>query len=213
MGCTQGLIRFFYSVTARRRISMVEALGSAPTSKTKFQRRYGCRNLGGFETTFSPKNIEISWDVFGWKCQLHQHVSQRSMAPRWLYVSGKQARSLPFLHAIPHSELLFIEKYNTTSALRLGPSSLWRKRHEFLKSIIVSSAGREYLEYIYFGILSRARSARTQRGYCFQVHCHYWAMHRGQFWSEDVPLENFRKMIWLGCISFSDTLELSIRFR
>ena len=50
MGCMQRLIRFFYSVTARRRISMVEALGSAPTSKTKFQRRYGCRNLGGFET-------------------------------------------------------------------------------------------------------------------------------------------------------------------
>ena len=125
----------------------------------------------------------------------------------------KQARSLPFLHAIPHSEQLFIEKYNTTSALRLGPSSLWRKRHEFLKSIIVSSAGREYLEYVYFGILSRARSARTQRGYCFQVHCHHWAVHRGQFWSEDVPLENFRKMMWLGCMSFSDTLELSIRFR
>jgi hypothetical protein len=39
---------------------------------------------------------------------------------------------------------LFIEKYNTTSALRLGPSSLWWKRHEFLKSMIVSSAGREY---------------------------------------------------------------------
>ena len=163
MGCTQGLIRFFYSVTARRRISMVEALCSAPTSKTKFQRRYGCRNLGGFETTFSPKNIEISWDVFGWKCQqLHQHVSQRSMAPRWLYVSGKQARFLPFLHAIPHSEQLFIEKYNTTSALRLGPSSLWRKRHEFLKSMIVSSAGREYLECVYFEFYL-AREARGPR--------------------------------------------------
>ena len=69
------------------------------------------------------------------------------------------------------------------------------------------------IQSTFIWILSRARSARTQRGYCFQVHCHYWAMHRGQFWSEDVPLENFRKMMWLGCISFSDTLELSIRFR
>ena len=73
------------------------------------------------------------------------------------------ARSLPFLHAIPHSEQLFIEKYNTTSALRLGPSSLWRKRHEFLKSMIVSSAGREYPEYIYLNFISRAKRADPER--------------------------------------------------